>query len=215
MPFDELIPALLDGRGHAVAAGLTVTPERSRKVSFTKPYLSRFDEVVVTSTTTTGIRKIEDLAGRPVYVSSGSSYAQHLKEVSDKLSSAGLEPISIRHLGDHLETEEYLELVHAGIVETTVADAHIARLWKPVLDNIRIHDNLQVHSRGKIAWAIRRENTQLREHLGRFADKNRKGTVIGNIPFKRYYKNTKWARNPLGGKERARLERLIHYDLTP
>lgn len=35
LPFDQLIPALLEGRGDIIAAGLTITPERLEKVAFT------------------------------------------------------------------------------------------------------------------------------------------------------------------------------------
>ncbi len=40
MGFDELIPALLDGRVDILMSGLTVTPTRAYKVRFTKPYLN-------------------------------------------------------------------------------------------------------------------------------------------------------------------------------
>ncbi len=49
LPVDALIPALLNGYGDIVAAGLTVTPERQEQVAFTTPYLRNIDEVVVTA----------------------------------------------------------------------------------------------------------------------------------------------------------------------
>ncbi|MDX1412156.1 MAG: transporter substrate-binding domain-containing protein, partial [Nitrospirales bacterium] len=47
VPFDQLIPALLKGRGDIVASGLTNTPDRRKKVAFTTPYLPKVDEIVV------------------------------------------------------------------------------------------------------------------------------------------------------------------------
>ena len=38
VPFDDLIPALLEGRGDIVAAGMTVTPARRKMVAFSAPY---------------------------------------------------------------------------------------------------------------------------------------------------------------------------------
>ncbi|MEA3410727.1 MAG: transporter substrate-binding domain-containing protein, partial [Pseudomonadota bacterium] len=37
VPFEELIPGLIEGRGDIAAGGLTVTPERKRMISFTAP----------------------------------------------------------------------------------------------------------------------------------------------------------------------------------
>src|SRR5262252_7788370 len=45
---NELIPALLDGRGDVVMADLTVTPERAGTVDFTLPWIAGVEEVVVT-----------------------------------------------------------------------------------------------------------------------------------------------------------------------
>ena len=47
VPFDRLLPALVEGRGDIVAAGLTVTPEREKRVAFTDPYLPDVAEIVV------------------------------------------------------------------------------------------------------------------------------------------------------------------------
>ena len=46
LPFDQLIPALLEGRGDVAAAGLTITPERQKLVVFTNPYLMNIKEIV-------------------------------------------------------------------------------------------------------------------------------------------------------------------------
>lgn len=40
MGFDELIPALLDGRVDILMSGLTITPQRAYKIRFCKPYLN-------------------------------------------------------------------------------------------------------------------------------------------------------------------------------
>src|SRR5210317_61023 len=37
LPFEQLIPALLSGEGDVIAAGMTITPERKKKVVFTNP----------------------------------------------------------------------------------------------------------------------------------------------------------------------------------
>src|SRR4029453_11207910 len=46
---DEVIPALLEGRGDIVMADLTLTPERLQTVNFCAPWIAGVDEIVVTS----------------------------------------------------------------------------------------------------------------------------------------------------------------------
>ena len=51
LPFEQLIPALLSGQGDVIAAGMTITPERKKKVVFTNPYRTNISEIVVRSKT--------------------------------------------------------------------------------------------------------------------------------------------------------------------
>ncbi len=74
VPFDQLIPSSVQGKGDIAAAGLTVTPERQKLVAFTDPYFTGVDEIVVTAKNTKPIKTLRDLAGRKVHVPKGSSY---------------------------------------------------------------------------------------------------------------------------------------------
>ena len=44
LPFEQLIPALLSGKGDIIAAGMTITPERKNKVAFSNPYRTNISE---------------------------------------------------------------------------------------------------------------------------------------------------------------------------
>ena len=208
-PFERLIEDLLRGRGDVAAAGLTVTPERAERVAFTEPYLPRVDEVVVMHRGAGALETLEDLAGRRVYVRAGSSYAGHLEKLSRGFAGAGRPPIEVIEADPDLATEDVLELVNAGVVELTVADRHLAAAWSEVLPEIVVRGDLAVHQGGAIAWAVRRENPELRASLDAFVRNNRKGSLFGNILFNRYYRGSKWIANPLTAAERAKLEELI------
>ena len=104
-------------------------------------------------------------------------------------------------------TEDILELVNAGIVDVTVADDHIATLWANVLPDITVHENIAVNTSGEIAWAVRKNNPELLADLDDFLRSHRKGTKIGNVLFKRYYKNTRWIQNPLSKSSQDKLEK--------
>jgi len=53
MPFEELIPALQAGKIDVIMAGLSVTPERSKKVTFTEPYME-IGQMAILSTNKVG-----------------------------------------------------------------------------------------------------------------------------------------------------------------
>jgi polar amino acid transport system substrate-binding protein len=78
--FDGLIPALLSKKIDLIAAGLTITEERKKSVDFSRPYISG-PNVIITRKETTGISKLEDLAGKKVAVQIGSAQEKIAREV--------------------------------------------------------------------------------------------------------------------------------------
>jgi len=66
-----------------------------------------------------------------------------------------------------------------------------------------------VNSGGQIAWAVRKENPLLLEHLNKFLARNKKGSLLGNILYNRYYLNASAIRNPLIESDREKLIDLL------
>ena len=67
MPFDALIPDIILGRVDFVAAGMSYTEERAKRVSFTTPYLSEDPLVIFTSQDIT----VDNLIDKTVIVVEG------------------------------------------------------------------------------------------------------------------------------------------------
>ena len=210
MPQDQLLQALEDGRGDVVAAGLTVTAERQRQVAFTSPYISNAQTVVVVHRAVSSqLRTTEDLAGREVHVPPGSSYADGLMDLNRRLLRAGAAPVRAVRTDRSLFNEDLLALVNAGIMPITVVDRHVAEVWAEVLPNLVVRDDLVVRDNGRIAWAVRKGNPQLRASLNEFMVANRRGTLIGNVLFNRYYVHNRWIKNPISIERQAKLQPLI------
>lgn len=207
VPFDELLPALAEGRGDIAVAGLTITPERQELVDFSVPIAKNVREVVVTHKSVEGIALLDDLSGREVYVRPGSSYVAHLRALNDRFADEGRSGVDVMEGDPDLTTEDILQLVNAGVLEMTVADEHIVRAWAQVLPDMVIHD-VAVHEGGSIGWAIRKDSPQLKESIDIFVASNRKGTLLGNILFKRYFENTEWISDPTGGEGKSRLDQM-------
>jgi len=205
VPFDELLPALLEGRGDVAAASLTVTPEREEFVAFTDPYRVGVDQILVAGAHTKDVHAWADIAGEEVHVLGGTTYVDHLERVNDDLIAAGLDPLVIVTTGRGLETEDLLELVHSGAFDYTLTDRYLAEIWSGVLDGLRLETDIVADHAGKLAWAVRPNNPLLKERLNEFTRDNKQGTMIGNVLFKRYYATTKWISNPTLSVEHSKL----------
>jgi membrane-bound lytic murein transglycosylase MltF len=206
VPYDQLTPRLVEGFGDIVAAGLTITPEREKRVAFTNPYLTHVDELVVTNRATQKLKTLEDLSDRNVYVRKSSSYYESLVTLNGKFGEAGIPPVRILKVDESLQSEDIFEMVHSGAIPITIADSNLAEIWSSVFDNLQVHSDLKVRTGSRIAWMVRKDNPQLRESLNKFLKGHRKGTLLGNIYFERYFEHNKWIRNPLtkGALEKQR-----------
>jgi cystine transport system substrate-binding protein len=77
--WDGLLAALDVKRIDAVINQVTITPEREQKYAFTQPYTVSGIQIIVASSTS-GITKPADLAGKRVGVVLGSSYEKWMRE---------------------------------------------------------------------------------------------------------------------------------------
>lgn len=205
----DLVPRLAQGIGDIAAGGLTITPERAALVDFSRPYFEDVAELVVAHKGAPALERIEDLAGRRVVVLSGSSYVESLEALDRRFAAEGLAPVEIVEAAPELNTEDLIEMTHAGIIDYTIADQHIAELWQGVLDGIRVDPRIAVAGGGQIAWAIRKDAPEsLKKAVDKFLETVRRGTLTGNILFRRYFEKRRFVENPL---EKAPLDELVRY----
>ncbi len=207
--FNELIPALRKGKGDIAAAFLTITPEREKKVAFATGGKMKVNELVVAHKDVAGLESIEDLSGKSVYVLSGSSYVRHLTQLNQKFRRKRKPPVKIVQADPNLLSEDILEMVNSGVVPITIVDDYKARVWMKVLPDIRVHEDFSISAGNSVGWATRKQNIKLASSLDKFALKVRKGTLLGNMLFNRYYRETRWIDNPVSKKERKRQETFI------
>lgn len=200
VPRDRLFSALTAGYGDIAAAGLTITPSREKDVDFTLPYLTDISELLVTHSEVKSIKNLEDLSEKELFVRKSSSYFASITALNKRLVAEKRKPVKIINADENLETEDILELINSGAIKMTVCDSHIADIWSKVLPNIKVHKNIIFRKGGQIAWAVRENNPELKKSLDGFIKEHRKGTLLGNIYFNRYYKNKEWVKNPLKGE---------------
>jgi membrane-bound lytic murein transglycosylase MltF len=208
---ERLLTDLTTGRGDIAAAGLSITPERQKLVSFAAPFADDVSEIVVTSPEGAVPATVDGLSGQSVYVRRSSSYFDSLAALNTRLAAQGKPPVNIVLADENLEDEDVLEMVNAGIVDATVVDSYLATFWQQVFTNLRPHPELVLRARSEIAWAIRKDNPKLKTNLDAFVAKNRVGTQMGNIILRRYLQNTKWARNATSAADMKRFAEVSQY----
>ncbi len=200
VPRDRLLEDLNNGYGDIAAAGLTITPQRKLQADFTDPYLFDISEILVTHKDAVAVNSRDEMSGREVFVRKSSSYHESIAILNNVLKLKKKEPIKIIEADENLETEDILEIVNSGAIEMTVCDSHIAEIWSKVLPDIRLHEDIIFRKGSRIAWAVRKDNPLLKENLNGFIKEHKKGTLMGNMFFNRYYDEMKWIQNPLKGK---------------
>ncbi len=208
---DQLITRLKDGLGDIAIGNLTITENRLKLVDFSDPFLKNVDEILVTGNKVNKIKSLFALAGKEVHVRKSSSYFESLINLNTVLTSSGKAKVKIVEVNDNLEDEDLLEMVNAGLVPGIITDAHKGKFWAGVFPNIVLHPEIKVNSGGRIAWAVRKNNPNLKKVINEFVAKNKKGTLTGNVIFNRYLKDTKYITNAMHGEEIKRFNQTIEF----
>ena len=112
---------------------------------------------------------------------------------------------------EYLEDEDLLEMMNVGLIPMIVIDSHKAKFWAQVFQDLKLHPDIKLRSGGQIAWAVRQSSPRLQNVMNRFIKSHQKGTLKGNILYKRYLQNTKWVRNALAENEFQRFKDAVGY----
>lgn len=208
---DQLLPALVAGKGDIAAANLTVTPERQKIVDFSTAGLSNVREVAVTGPASPNIASVDDLSGKQVFVRRSSSYYESLVALDKRFAAEGKPAVVLKVAPETLEDEDLLEMLNAGLVQVVIVDKHIADFWKQVFPKIAVHDDVAVRTGGQVAWAIRKNSPQLKAELDDVITHNKAGTATGNEILRRYLRNVKYVKDAGSDAERKKFEALTQY----
>ena len=152
---DQLIPALLAGRGDLVMASLSITPEREELVDFSIPVSKPIREILVTGPSAPELGSIEDLAGRTLSVRHSSSYRESLEQLNATLVAAGRPPVKIRAVDESLEDEDLIEMVNTGLLPWAVIDDYKLHMWQGVFEQLQPRPDIVFREGALIAWAMR------------------------------------------------------------
>jgi membrane-bound lytic murein transglycosylase MltF len=206
---DELMPALLEGRGDIVAAGTLVSDIKMEQVDFTNPTKTGVSVVAVTGLGTPPVSKIEDLAGREIYLQMSATSPKAIERFNAELAKKGLAPVKIQGAPESLAEEDILEMVSAGIVHTTLALNHIAEFWKQVFPNLMFNKSAAVKADAQTALMIRKNSPLLKAELNAFLARYPEGSAQRNMPLQKYLKSVKYVKDATSESEKAKFRKTI------
>jgi len=206
---DELIPGLVEGLGDIAVANLTITEQRQKLVDFSNPLLTGVSELLVTGPASPPVVSLDDLGGKEIHVRKSSSYYESLVQLNASFEKSDKKPMQLILAGDMLEDEDLLEMVNAGLVPMIIMDSHKAQFWTQIFEKIQVHSKITVRTGGEIAWAFRKNSPKLKAMINEFVKGHKKGTLIGNMLFKRYLKNTQYVKNSVSEQELKKFEAMV------
>jgi membrane-bound lytic murein transglycosylase MltF len=205
---NQVEAALTEGAGDLVAYALVVTPERQQQVAFTVPLQTNLKQVVVTGPNFGTVSSLQELGDKEIYVNPLTVSYQQLQQVNDELRKAGKPLIVIKPADAYLQEDDLVQMVNAGLLPATVAGASKAKLWAQVLPHLTVHSDLVIGSGEQTAWALRKNNPQLKQLLDGFIAPRAVGSSFGNTMVRRYLQNTRWVVNSTSPEEIKKFEAL-------
>ena len=201
VPERLVVRSLVGGLGDIEATGSAMSEPGDPQVDLTEPYLEGIGTVVVSNQGVASLQNLEELAGKQFYLGPSEGYFKTLARINAMLVGQGLAPARAVKAGGFFNTEDILELLDAGIVEFSIVESHMARLWAPVFRNIAVSGAPGVFGKGSISFAVRKNNPKLKESLNRFLKEHNSGTLLGNIYFQRYFSDAYRLKNPLNAED--------------
>ena len=206
---DQLFPTLAARKIDLIGAALTITPKRRKLAAFSTPTRTGVSEIVVTAKDVAPVGSPDDLSGREVYVRRSSSYYESLTHLNESLQRRNKPPVVITEAPEALEDDDILEMVNAGLVDSTVVDDFVAEFWSDVFPDIRQNKTAAVRTGGEIAVAVRKDNPRLLQAVNAWIKKYGPRTTFGNLMERRYLHSVAYVKNAAAESERRKLREMV------
>jgi len=190
---DRAIDQLNQGEGDIIAFPLTITKERNKYVSFTKPHFNSYQVLVqrkpdgwrqmtLDAINDSLIRNPVDLIGKEVHVLAGSSFETRLKHLSEEIGG----DVIIRPDTTSSESESLIRRVAMGELDFTIADHMMARVNASYYPDLDINTPVSVAQ--QVAWATRKNSPELLKAMNDWlANVKKEATFM--VIYNRYFRS--------------------------
>lgn len=143
----NIIQRITRGQHHLAAAGITVTPKRSKKVRFTQAFIDVHQQVIYNSRKSAPTGPL-DLMGQDIVVVAQSSHAERLRELQQTYPELSWrEPAGA-------EMIDLVEMVHKGEADAAIVDSNAYSLNRYAFPKAKVA--FDISESQELAWAFPR-----------------------------------------------------------
>lgn len=183
---DRMFEMLRKGEADIVASNLTITPQRSDSVHFTKPLYQTRQVLIQRKIESPGmpyslaIADSNQLGLIPIWVHRYSSFYEQLNKIALNTGQT----LRIESAPGEISTDDLIRLVDDGAIPATITDENLATIELSNYENIDA--SVAVSGMQNIAWAVRKESNALLNVLNTWlSDKD--GAMRTKRLYKKYF----------------------------
>lgn len=171
-PFDALIPGIITGQIDIVAAGVSITDERAKVISFSAPYYKSGISAVVRAEDANKFTTLDSLKNSTLCAQIGTTGAKYAEQLSGKVVNFNTVP------------EAFLELKNKGC-DATLNDRPVNTYFLIKSGKENFHEVSEIANGEDYGFVVSKDNSQL-------LDKINSGlkTVVENGTYEALYQ--KW-----------------------
>ena len=155
MEFDAIIPAIQNGKASIGMAGMTVTPDREKNVSFSQTYATGVQVIIVPEGS--DIASADDLEGKKIGVQQGTTGDLYC---SDTPENGGFGGDAVTR---YSKGSDAVMALLSGKVDCVVIDNEPAKAFVEANEGLKILDTAYVEE--EYAIAVAKDNTELLEKV--------------------------------------------------
>ena len=155
MEFDAIIPAIQNGKASIGMAGMTVTPDREKNVSFSQTYATGVQVIIVPEGS--DIASADDLEGKKIGVQQGTTGDLYCSDTPES-GGCGGDAVTRDSQGSGA-----VQAMLAGYVDCVVIDNEPAKAFVEANEGLKILDTAYVEE--EYAIAVAKDNTELLEKV--------------------------------------------------
>jgi polar amino acid transport system substrate-binding protein len=155
--FNGIFDGLQDGRYDVVISGTTITPERSKLVAFSKPYLEYGQGVAVSAERASHVQSVADLAGLIVGIQQGNTSGIVARRLLEEHAIASISYYPYN------EIERALDDLEAGQIGAVIKLVPVLRRLIAPRPKLRLA--FEVPTNERLGIAVAKDATALREAI--------------------------------------------------
>ncbi len=157
MGFDALIPALSTGSIDVIASGISITPDRQKRVDFTAPYYKSGLSYMIRAESKNDIKDFDDLKGKHIAVQIGNTGAEYAKSIPGS------------HVVAFNTTNEAFMDLAGGNSDAVILDRPVLGYFLKTKPNLakKFHISEGVADAEYYGFAVRKGNTKLLDALNK------------------------------------------------